>query len=347
MKKNRFSLFKLLIKLILGVFALAVLVAAGLGWTAYYAREIEPNKISITNKNIAISGLPREFEGMRIVQISDLHGKRFSGNKLTEKVNALKPDILVITGDVLDGQFTDIRYIEQVLGPLQARFGKFFVYGNNEYRKQLSRIEMDAAYKKAGVTVLPNSNYRVSSEGGHIWLVGVEDPNTGRDRLDNALLGTDNAPKILLAHSPEIINEASDSKIDLVLAGHTHGGQITVPGLARHPDLKDKVNLLLVKANVILNKGLRYVGRYRNTLNDLDLWNDRLTRYSVRSVKLPRSELMFSFNMKPGFEKYNAGLYKVGNTIMYVNRGLGETWISLRLFSPPEITIITLVSTGK
>lgn len=340
-------MLKLLIKLFLSVFAFAVLILAGLGSTAYYAREVEPQRLTVTNKKIAISGLPREFEGMRIVQISDMHGKEFQGNKLTEKINGLKPDILVITGDVLDSRFTDYTYIQQVLNPLQARFGKFFVYGNNEYTGKLQRKEMDAAYKKAGVTVLPNSNYQVSYKGEHIWLVGVEDPNTNHDRLDIALQGTDNAPKILLAHSPEIINKANERKIDMVLAGHTHGGQITIPGLSQHQELKSKVNLLLVKANIFLNRGLRFVGRHQDTLSDLDLWDDRLSRYSSRTVKLPRTELMFSLNMKPGFEKYNAGLYKVGNTTMYVNRGLGETWISLRLFSPPEITNITLVSTGK
>jgi len=170
----------------------------------------------------------------------------------------------------------------------------------------------------------------------------VEDPNTDHDRLDIALKGTDDAPKILLAHSPEIINKASDRKIDFVLSGHTHGGQITVPGLAQHPELKDKVNLFLVKANIILNRFLSYLGRYKDTLSKLHLWNDRLSHYSSRSVKLPRTELIYSFNMKPGFEKYNTGFYKVGNTTMYVNRGLGETRISLRLFSPPEISVFTL-----
>lgn len=344
MKKHNFSMFKLLKKLIFWIFSFTLIVLAAFISLVYYAHEIEPQKLTVTNVDITIPGLPRQFAGLRIVQISDLHGKVFSDNKLTDQINKLNPDILVITGDVLDSRFTDITYIERVLGPLQAEYGKFFVYGNNEYTSKLSRKEMDAAYKKAGVTVLSNSNFRVGKKGGHLWLVGVEDPNTGRDRLDKALTGTDIAPRILLAHSPEIINKARDKKIDLVLVGHTHGGQINIPGLAERPDLKDKVNLVLIKANLLLNRVLKFILNHQDSLANLDLWNDQLALYSSRSAKLLSSELMFTNNVQPGFEQYNAGLFKVGDTAMYVNRGLGETRLPMRLFAPPEISVFTLIS---
>lgn len=308
-----------------------------------YARQVEPNLLTLNQEKVAISNLPSELEGLRIVQISDLHGKEFPDIKLVDKVNALRPDILVITGDVLDSYHRDFSYIHRVLGPMQAKYGKFFVSGNNEYRAQLAWAEIEKAYRQANVTVLPNRSVRINHRGKHLWLVGVDDPNTNHDRIDLALLGTDRAPKILLAHSPEIIDKAGARNVDLVLAGHTHGGQIRIPGLAERPGLKQKLDIILLKANYWVNRGINYVWRRGEKLNDIYFQDMQLSGLDKPEVNLPDIGLMFSFNMKPGFEKYVSGFYSVGHTKLYVNRGIGETWIPFRLFSPPEITEFELV----
>jgi len=308
----------------------------------FYARQGEPNLLVVNKEKVVISNLPKELEGFRIVQISDLHGKEFAENKLVEKVNGLQPDILVITGDVLDIYHRDYGYIQRVLGPMKAKFGKFFVSGNNEYTAELSWNKMEQAYRQAKVTVLHNQSYQINSNGRHLWLVGVDDPNTNHDRLNQALQGTDQAPKILLAHSPEIVNQASAGNIDLVLVGHTHGGQVRIPGLTQRPGLKNKVDSILVKANHLINRGLNFIWRHRDKLNGINLPNMELSEADTPKVKLPRAGTVFTYNMKPGFEQYIAGLYRVGNTQMYVNRGLGETRTPFRLFSPPEIVEVKL-----
>jgi predicted MPP superfamily phosphohydrolase len=234
----------------------------------FYARQVEPNLLLVCKSQVSITNLPKELTGIRIVQISDLHGKLFPANKLIDKVNALKPDILVITGDVLDPFHRDYSYIHQVLGPMQAKYGKYYVSGNNEYDAKLSWDEMEKAYRQAKVTILHNRSTRINYKGSYLWLVGVDDPNTERDRLDQAMRGTDRAPKILLAHSPEIINKASGANIDLVLVGHTLGGQVRIPGLTQRPGVKVRLDRVLAKANYWVNRGLNYLWRRGEQMND-------------------------------------------------------------------------------
>ncbi len=318
------AFFKFLPKLISYVLLIALISIIAVISLVYYGFRIEPGFIAVNRISVRIKNLPNELEGLKIVQVSDLHGKEFSEDKLIKKLNDLKPDIVAITGDTLDNSIIDYDYIVRTLRPVQSKFGKFFVYGNNEFGRKLSRTEMDRAYSKAEVTVLNNSNYRINYKGQHLWLIGVDDPNTNHDSLDKALKGTDKGPKILLSHSPEIISQASKADIDLVLAGHTHGGQIKIPGLSQHQELQTWLNRILSKAARLYNRGMEYVHKQPST------------------VKLPQAELMFSFNMKPGYEVYISGMFKVANTLMYVNRGLGETWVDMRLFSPPEITVFEL-----
>jgi len=297
--------------------------------------------LMVHQQKVVIKNLPDELAGLRIVQISDLHGKRSLQNKLPEKVNGLKPDILVITGDIIDNYHIDYSYIEQLAGPMRAKYGKFFVSGNNEYSTQLSWDEMEKTFRSSGVKVLHNSNYRIKISGGNLWLVGVDDPNRGRARLSEALKGTDGAPKILLAHSPEIIDEARAAKIDIVLAGHTHGGQIRIPGLDQRPGLRNRFDEILEKLNYWVNRGANFIWRHRDRINEVNLPGMRIEETDKSQFK--GAGEVFTYNIKPGYEKYIAGLYRAGDTQMYVNRGLGETRIPFRLFSPPEITEFQLV----
>lgn len=199
---------------------------------------------------------------------------------------------------------------------------KYFVTGNNDYTRQVSMPKLEAALRQAGVTILHNRSVKIQRGNSHVWLVGVDDPNKGRDDLQRALQGTDDAPKVLLAHSPEIIYKAAAEQIDLVLAGHTHGGQVRIPGISQNPAMKAKVELFIVRAN------------------------DWINQWYAPQVKLPKVSTVLTYNMKSGFEQFISGLYQVQNTQMYVNRGLGETRVPFRLFAPPEITVIELVAEG-
>ena len=144
------------------------------------------------------------------------------------------------------------------------------------------------------------------------------------------MTGTDKLSKILLAHSPEIIDQARIKKIDLVLVGHTHGGQVRIPWLTQNPKVTLKVEKFLNNAEKVLALGAGFINQEEK----------------IQSEILSASEILNS-NIKPGFENYIAGLYQSGKTQMYVNRGIGETRIPYRLFSPPEITVIELTGITK
>lgn len=216
-------IFVLLRSAVFTVFWVALLLA--------YGRYVEPQWVLPSHNAVTMAELKAGLP-IRIVQISDLHGQEFNRpGRLAELVNRQKPDVLVLTGDAVDGTVSDLDYLDRNLTPLQARFGKYFVLGNNEYSAEVSVEALIKRVEKAGFVVLRNSNTLVDIQGQKLWLVGVDDPSSGRADLAKALKGVGAGPKVLLSHSPEIIDQAAKAKIDLVLAGHTHGGQIRIPGI--------------------------------------------------------------------------------------------------------------------
>lgn len=133
-----------------------------------------------------------------------------------------------ITGDsIIGGEFN----LEPLLDLIEGIRHKpvFLVNGNHEWANGACPA-VERVVAAAGAVVLDNRAVRLQRGSGHLWLLGVDDPITGHARLGKALAGTaDGAPRILLAHAPIICSEASEEGIDLVLAGHTHGGQIRLP----------------------------------------------------------------------------------------------------------------------
>lgn len=253
-----------------------------LGLTLIYAAIIEPNWIEVKEQPVYISSLPPAFEGFRIVQLSDLHGKFFFNKKISVVVNKLNPDVVVITGDVLDqSEKTPIQYLDTVFDGIKAQYGTYFVFGNNE--NNLDKLMIKQKLAMINVKTLINENVPLTINGSSIYLVGIDDPYSQNYDFPKALKGSGPEPKILLAHTPEIIYEAVKHRIDLAIVGHTHGGQILIP------------------------------------------FFQKLTS-----------------NVTEGYEKYLAGLFKVENTQMYVNRGLGENDIHIRFLTRPEITVIVL-----
>jgi predicted MPP superfamily phosphohydrolase len=184
---------------------------------------------------ITLKKWPRELDGFKIVQLSDLHlslvvGRGFAG-RITERCNALEPDLVAITGDLVDGSVEELREEVRPLGELKARHGVYFVTGNHEHysgAKPWAR-----AITKLGIEVLRNRHVRIGYGAAAFYLAGTNDRQSGRYRpgrgedLDKALEKTDRAlPVILLAHDPQTFYRASDAGVDLQLSGHTHGGQL-------------------------------------------------------------------------------------------------------------------------
>jgi predicted MPP superfamily phosphohydrolase len=205
------------------------------------AAMIEPRRIEITHQRISIAKLPREFQGFRIVQLSDIHHSPFfDEEEIAEaacRANDLKPDLIALTGDYVSHSSNYIAGCARALGNLQARHGVFAVLGNHDHWTDGEM--MTSALTEQGIHVLCNENVRIKSDRSYFRLAGVDDLLARRGDLNTALLGTHRGEtRILLAHNPSIIREAARAGVDLVLSGHTHGGQINWRLLTGREDRK-------------------------------------------------------------------------------------------------------------
>jgi predicted MPP superfamily phosphohydrolase len=179
---------------------------------------------------IEIENLHPDLEGLSIVQLSDLHiTKAIRRNwvqKIVTQVNNLTPDIIAFTGDIVDANFVDISHIVGPFADLTARYGKYFVTGNHEYLGHIHSLdEWIQEIENLGFTVLLN-NHRLIHRGRSLMLIGgVTDYGTNTSDPAQALGNGSNADlKILLAHQPQSVYEASQAGYDIQLSGHTHGG---------------------------------------------------------------------------------------------------------------------------
>lgn len=184
---------------------------------------------------VSISDLPPAFEGLRIVQLCDLHLgqtlRREFAEQVVEQVNALEPDLVAITGDLVDGPVRHLRPHVAPLAGLRARRGVFYVTGNHEYYH--GGPAWEAEVRRLGITVLHNEHRVLEERGQALVLAGVTDHNAGQFgeehacRVDQAFAGApDGAPRILLAHQPRTARDAAAHRVALQLSGHTHGGQL-------------------------------------------------------------------------------------------------------------------------
>ncbi|MGO9829429.1 MAG: metallophosphoesterase [Myxococcaceae bacterium] len=184
---------------------------------------------------VRLAGLGSGLEGLRIVQISDLHihrpmDRRFL-QRVVARVNALAPDVVAVTGDLVDGLVPAVRDFIAPLGELRARFGVYYVTGNHEYYWGGPAWETEV--DRLGLTVLRNTHRVIARGGSELALGGVPDLQGIRFhpdhacRPDLAFLGAPpGVPRILLAHQPAAARTAADAGVHLQLSGHTHGGQI-------------------------------------------------------------------------------------------------------------------------
>ncbi|MGE6332469.1 metallophosphoesterase [Stenotrophomonas sp. NPDC077659] len=183
---------------------------------------------------VSIKDLPAAFDGYRMLQLTDIHASRLlTGDWVRQVVaesNALKPDLIVITGDLIDGTVAARRDDYRPLGDLQAPDGVIAITGNHEYYAQYR--EWMQAFRALRMQVLENSHTQVQRGGAALTVAGVTDPVAARyglplPDLKAALAGADPAaPVILLDHRPRNAVDAAAHGVKLQLSGHTHGGQI-------------------------------------------------------------------------------------------------------------------------
>jgi predicted MPP superfamily phosphohydrolase len=261
----------------------------------------------ILNNKLSFSNLPASFDGMKIVQISDLHLGSFKENfepleEAVQMINDLKPDYIFFTGDLVNETYKEAEPWVQVIKKLQAQKGKFSILGNHDYgwgripeeEKENNSVNVARINEEMGFKILLNQHEILEHEGEKIGLIGVEnwgysDKNWFPTKGDykKSVENMEAVPfKILLSHDPthwekKILDIEHD--VDLTLAGHTHGGQmgISIPGLFE------------------LSAATFFYNRY-------------------------------------------AGAYKEGKQHLYVNRGLGFLIFPGRVGMPPEITLHTL-----
>lgn len=217
------------------IIAAAVLIVVLSAWIAHGNQNI-----GLTTYEAKVSGLPQAFEGLRIVQLSDLHNVVFKdGNaKLIALVEQAEPDMIFITGDMLDSRRTDTQAALSVADKVVGIAPTYYVPGNHEAR--LSEYgEFEGSLEKLGVTVLRNSAVSVEKDGEAISIAGVDDPDFALTYLDsgaeeaymNAVLDGINQKgcALLLSHRPELFDVYADKGIALAFSGHVHGGQIRLP----------------------------------------------------------------------------------------------------------------------
>jgi predicted MPP superfamily phosphohydrolase len=192
----------------------------------------ETYRFQVDEQVIAIADLPPEFEGFRIAQLSDIHHSPYMPlDRLVEAVdetNALDADVVALTGDYITHTTKYIEPCAELLGRLRARHGVYAVLGNHDI--WVGERAVREAFAKNGIVTLNNINTRIAVGNAAIWLCGLGDTTTRSHDLRAAVKGTsEREPRILLSHNPNIIKEASFAALDLVLSGHTHGGQFRLP----------------------------------------------------------------------------------------------------------------------
>ncbi|MFE4763842.1 metallophosphoesterase [Bacillus mycoides] len=202
---------------------------------------LQNNLISITEVKITSSKIPSSFKGYKILQISDLHNKKFGDNQdvLIKKVKNSNPDIIVITGDLIDSKSYDAEISMQVIRELVKEYPIYFVTGNHEkWSGKYNSLEKEL--KKHHVTVLRNEHVSIRKGEQEINLLGIDDPefvignrtegDIVKDEIIKAKIEMQpDRYNVLLSHRPEFIEEYADEQIDLVLSGHAHGGQVRLP----------------------------------------------------------------------------------------------------------------------
>lgn len=249
--------------------------------TSYLAINDESQDPVVDRVPIRLKNLHPALEGFTMLQMTDLHLYPLTQPSLIEKsvvmANSLNPDLVVMTGDYVWQVLDAIDELAPILSGLNARYGVYSSLGNHDY--WLDAEVITATMEAAGLPVLVNQGLTIQQGGGSFYLAGLDDGWSGNPDLDATLEGArPGDPVILLCHEPDLADLFSkDGRVDLQLSGHTHGGQIRIPGIGA-----------LI---------LPYLGR-----------------------------------------KYDFGMYKIKDMLLYTNRGIGVISEPVRYNCPPEIT---------
>jgi predicted MPP superfamily phosphohydrolase len=205
--------------------------AFALYWSLFGSRVLRRERVTVP-----VAGLPRGWPGARIVQLSDLHsGRHVTRQRLqgiARRAAKLKPDILVVTGDIVHNSPAFAAQAAEAIASIPAKYGTFACLGNHDFWAGPDAVDQEL--QRAGVTVLRNRGVALSRGGDQLWLCGVDDPWNGRCDIPAALRERpQGAATVLLSHQPNTWRMAQELGVPLQLSGHTHGGQIALLWLHR------------------------------------------------------------------------------------------------------------------
>ena len=215
--------------------AVIVLVCLAI-WVLWGNNALEVNEYEIVSDRI-----PEAFTGFRIAQVSDLHNKDFGEGygKLLTLLSQINPDIIVVTGDLIDSRQTDLDVALEFAWQAGKIARVYYVSGNHEARVP-EYEDLKIGLVKAGVVILENQKVQITKEGESITLMGIDDPSFQESYLFGDAEGVarqaisdlqneSDGYTILLSHRPELFDTYVDSGVDLVFSGHAHGGQFRLP----------------------------------------------------------------------------------------------------------------------
>ena len=258
-----------------------------------YSLSIGQLRVVVGSVHVGMPHLPRALHGLRIAHITDLHiGPNLRAPRLralVERVNATRPDLIAITGDIFD---YDPSFIEEgcrELAKLAAPHGCYAILGNHDLYTGAQRVA-DGLEQLTSIRVLRDAWMRIHIESEPFYLLGLEDPGVGladrgirSDALERLVREIPaDAPRLLLVHRPNYLPQIASLKLPIALAGHTHGGQVSLPRPVH--------------------------------------------QHNVARLTTP----------------WTRGLFELGETQLYVNRGLGVSGVKARFNCPREIALITL-----
>lgn len=268
--------------------------------------------LTVERVTIPISNLPLHLHGTTLVQMSDLHfdGLRLSHDLLEAAIalsNMIFPDLVMLTGDFVTYSTDPVDELAAYLQQLQSRYGTYAVLGNHDSITPSQQQRLTKALSAVDIAVLWNDIAYPLGEA--LPVVGFADLWSRQCRPHELMAQLDPAiPRLVLAHNPDMAAHLQSLRADLQLSGHTHGGQIQIPGLGSLPSLMHQVRPFLpdwlIQQTPYLKDGCDAIIQH---------W------------------------------EWALGLHQVGDNYLYVNRGLG-TYLPGRFFCPPELTVLTLVA---
>ena len=252
-----------------------------------YVTYIERNLLIVKNHDVIIK--EEGIDNLKVIQITDTQLGDYYDlrnlNNVVRRINSLKPDIVVFTGDLVDNasQYEDLFNVSDVLGKIEAKIGKYAIYGNHDIGGGAVRYYEDIM-SESGFTVLENSKATIELDGKNINIFGGDDGLLGYHNAEVTMRGINNDDiNLLLLHEPDLIEEYIDYPVDLALSGHSHGGQVYIPfyGPIVKNELAEKYN-----------KGM------------YNIENDRQTKLYVSSG-LGNTKVPFRFMNIPQIEVFN------------------------------------------